>query len=259
MKRALTIAGSDPSGGAGIQADLKVFTDLGVFGLSTITAVTAQNSLGVQKVEKVAPRIIAAQIDSVAKDIGIDACKIGMMYAPQAVSTIIDRIRRRSIQNVVLDPMIFAKDGSRLLLSKGVDRMRRALLELCVLVTPNINEAELLAKKSITSLDDVKEAGQKIQGFGAKNVLIKGGHLEGEPIDVLFDGQDFIEFPGKRIDGKSMHGTGCVLSAAITARLALGDTVPAAVGFAKEYVSAAIERSIPLGKGAMWYFIGTQE
>lgn len=254
MNKALTIAGSDSSGGAGIQADLKVFQSLGVYGLSAVTAVTAQNSLGVQKVNKVPPRIIAAQIDAAVRDIGVDACKIGMLYTQEAVTTTAKRITRREIKNVVLDPVIFAKDGTRLLLSKAVQRLRHELIPCCRLVSPNISEASELAGMDINDIDDVKKAAAVIHGFGGDYVLIKGGHLKDEPIDFLFDGERFIEYPGRRLEGPPMHGTGCVLSAAITARLALGDLAPDAVQFAKDYVTAAIKNSIEMGKGGLSYF-----
>lgn len=257
MKTALTIAGADSSGGAGIQADLKVFQSLGVYGLSAVTAVTAQNSKGVHKVNKVPPRIITAQIDAVTRDFGADACKIGMLYTEQAVTVVAERIARRELQNVVLDPIIFAKDGTRLLLAKAVRRLRRDLIPRSTLVAPNIGEAAELAKISITSLADAKSAAKIIHGFGPKYVLIKGGHLSGEPVDLLYDGNQFIEYPGKRVAGPSMHGTGCVLSAAIAARLALGNSMPDAVGFAKDYVTAAIKNSIKMGKGGLAYFAGS--
>lgn len=259
MSRALTIAGSDPSGGAGIQADLKVFTDLGVYGLSVITAVTAQNSKGVQKVVKMPPRAITAQIDSVTTDIGADACKIGMLYAYQAVNEVAERIRRREIRNVILDPVIYAKDGTRLLLARGVYRMKRALIPLCTLVSPNLVEAGELSGITVTDLESAKEAARVIHGFGARFVLIKGGHFEGEPVDLLYDGESFMEYSGKRIEGKSMHGTGCIMSAAIAAELAKGSTVPDAVRFAKCYVASAIESSIKLGRGGLWYFSGVRD
>jgi hydroxymethylpyrimidine/phosphomethylpyrimidine kinase len=257
VKRVLSIAGSDSSGGAGVQADLKVFADLGVYGLSVITAVTAQNSRGVQKVNKVPPRIVAAQIDSVTRDIGTDACKIGMLYSEQNVSTVAERIDRREIPNVVLDPVIYAKDGTRLLLSKAVQRMRRALIPRCTLVAPNLREAAELSKREVTDTESAKEAAKAIRDLGCRFVLIKGGHLEGEPIDLLYDGEGFIEFTGKRIADKSLHGTGCILSAAIAARLALGDSVPDAVKSAKDFVASAIKNSVKLGKGGLWYYSGS--
>jgi hydroxymethylpyrimidine/phosphomethylpyrimidine kinase len=256
IKRVLTIAGSDPSGGAGIQADLKVFAELGVYGLSVVTDVTAQNSEGVQKLNSVPPRIILAQIDSAVRDIGVDACKIGMLYSPQAVSLVAERIDRRRIPNVVIDPVMCAKDGTRLLLPRAVKRMRRALLSRCKLVTPNLDEARELCGIEVTDIASGKEAAKRIHGFGVDYVLIKGGHLSDEPVDLLYDGENFVEYPGKRVVEKNMHGTGCVLSAAIAARLAHGDTVPEAVKYSKKYVGSAIKNSVRLGKGKLWYFVG---
>ncbi|HOP79251.1 MAG TPA: bifunctional hydroxymethylpyrimidine kinase/phosphomethylpyrimidine kinase [Armatimonadota bacterium] len=256
MKLALTIAGSDSSGGAGIQADLKVFADLGVYGLSVVTAVTAQNSLGVQKINKVPQRIVAAQIDSVVRDMGVDACKIGMLFSEEIVSRVAERIVRREIPNVVLDPVIFAKDGSRLLLARAVQRMRQELIPKCLIVTPNLVEAAELAKIQVTDLDSVKEAAKRIHDFGPNYVLIKGGHLDGEPVDMLYDGSQFVEYRSERVEGPTMHGTGCVFSAAITARLARGDSVQDSIKFAKDYIVASIKKSVKLGKGQMWYFTG---
>lgn len=251
LVRVLTVAGSDPSAGAGIQADLRVFDSLGCYGMTAVTAVTAQNTLGVQKIHKVPPRIIAAQIDSVTRDIGVDACKIGMLYAEQAVDVCVDRIHRRGIPNIVLDPVIAAKDGTRLLSSKGVDRMKRRLIGQCLVVAPNAVEAGILSGAEVRSLDELKYAARVIHGFGCRYVLAKGGHLEGEPVDVLFDGQGFTEFPALRVEGPPVHGTGCAFSAALAARIALGDNVQSAAGFAKDYVSGLIRSAIKLGKGSL--------
>jgi len=256
LKRVLTIAGSDSSGGAGIQADLRVFAELGVYGMCAVTAVTAQNSFGVQKVEKTAPRIVAAQIDSCVRDIGVDACKIGMLYSHQIVSAVAERLRRREIKRVVLDPVTFAKDGTRLLLSKAVDRMKHQLLPLCELVAPNLEESSLLSKIEVKDVPSAVDAAKAIFAMGSRNVLIKGGHFAGEPIDVLFDGENVYEFRGSRVENRVMHGTGCVLTAAIAGRLALGDSVYDAVKFAKDYVERAIRSSVELGKGGLWYFNG---
>jgi hydroxymethylpyrimidine/phosphomethylpyrimidine kinase len=252
LKRVLTIAGSDSSGGAGIQADLKVFAEVGVYGLSAVTAVTAQNSRGVQKVNKVPPRIVAAQIDASVRDIGVDACKIGMLYAHQVVSVVAERLKRREIPNVVLDPVISAKGGARLITSAGIGRMKRVMLPEVLLVAPNLEEAEIL-----TGRKDRRDAARALHDLGAKFVLIKGGHLESEPVDLLFDGESFSEFHGRRIEGRNLHGTGCILTAAIAARVAIGDSVPQSVQFAKGFVETAIENSIRLGKGRMWYYAGS--
>ena len=249
LRRVLTIAGSDPSSGAGVQLDLRVLARLGVYGMSAVTAVTAQNTLGVQKIHKVPPRIIAAQIDSVVRDIGADACKIGMLFDATAVETVAERIRRREIPNVVLDPVIAAKDGTLLLTGGGVPRMRRRLIPQCLVVTPNVPEAELLTGIQVRSLDDLKQAAEKIHAMGCRYVLAKGGHLKGTPVDLLFDGTEFTELPGARVEGPPVHGTGCAFSSALTARIALGDNVPDAARFAKDFVADLIRSAVKLGKG----------
>lgn len=249
IARALTIAGSDSSSGAGIQLDLKVFERLGVYGLSAVTAVTAQNTRGVQKIHKVPPRIITAQMDSVVRDIGVDACKIGMLYHATAVEAVAERIARREIPSVVLDPVLTAKDGTYLLTGRGIPRMKRRLIPATLVVTPNVPEAEILAKMTIRSMDDMKQAAAAIQGLGCRYVLIKGGHLEGNPVDLLFDGETYTELPGVRVEGAPVHGTGCAFSSALTARIALGDNVPEAARFAKEFVAELIQSAVKLGKG----------
>jgi len=249
IRRVLTIAGSDTSAGAGAQLDLRVFERLGVYGMTVITAVTAQNTLGVQRVEKVSPSTIAIQIDSVARDIGVDACKIGMLYHETVVDTVAERIARREIPNVVLDPVIMAKDGTRLLSAKGVPRMRNKLIPKSLVVLPNAEEAAVLAKMPVECLDDLRAAAVVIQELGCRYVLAKGGHLKGEPVDLLYDGAVFHELPGVRIEGTPVHGTGCALSAALAARIALGDSVPEAAKFAKEFVAELIKSAVKLGKG----------
>jgi hydroxymethylpyrimidine/phosphomethylpyrimidine kinase len=256
-KCALTIAASDSSGGAGIQADLAVFREIGVYGLSVITNVTAQNSLGVHKVCKVAPNIIAAQIDDITRDFTVSACKIGMLYSPQAVELVAERIHRREIPNVVLDPVMNAKHGEVLLTIPAMKRMKCWLIPKVTLITPNAAEAEILTKIAVTNVETAKEAALALVEMGAKYALVKGGHIKGDPVDVLYDGQNFTEFPGKRID-KNMHGAGCALSSAIAARLAMGDNITEAISFAKDYVSKAIENSIKLGKGNLDYFVNAE-
>lgn len=249
ITRVLTIAGSDSSAGAGIQLDLKVFERLGVYGMSAITAVTAQNTRGVQKIHKVPPRTISAQIDSVTRDIGVDACKIGMLYHSTVVEAVADRIHRREIPNVVLDPVLAAKDGTLLLTGKGIQRMKRRLIPGLLVITPNAPEAELLSKIKVRDLDDLKAAAQAIHSMGCRYVLAKGGHLDGDPVDVLYDGQTFTELPGVRVEGAAVHGTGCAFSSALTARIALGDSVPDAARFAKDFVAELIKSAVKLGKG----------
>lgn len=253
MKIALSIAASDSSCGAGIQADLAVFRDIGVYGTCAVTNVTAQNSMGVHKIHKVAPRIVAAQIDTITRDFYIAACKIGMLYSPQMVGLVAERIGRREIPNVVLDPVMKAKNGEVLLTEPAIKRLKRWLISKVTLITPNADEAHVLTGIEVTDLATAREAASALVEIGAKSALVKGGHIEGEPVDVLFDGENYTEFAGKRLT-KNMHGTGCVLSAAITARLALGDDMQSAIAFAKDYVTKAIERSVKLGKGKMDYF-----
>jgi hydroxymethylpyrimidine/phosphomethylpyrimidine kinase len=253
MKIALTIAASDSSCGAGIQVDLAVFREVGVYGVCAITNVTAQNSTGVHKVDKVPPKIIAAQIDAVTRDFEVAACKIGMLYSPQAVGVVSERIARREIANIVLDPVMNAKNGEVLLTEPAIKRLKRWLIPKVTLITPNACEAEILTGIAVADIRTAREAAVELVAMGAKSALVKGGHINGEPIDVFYDGSEFAEFAGKRLD-KNMHGTGCVLSAAITARLALGDDMRSAIVFAKDYVSSAIEHSVRLGKGRMDYF-----
>ncbi len=255
MTTVLTIAASDSSGGAGIQADLAVFHEMGVHGVCAVTNVTAQNSRGVHKIAKVAPRIIAAQIDAVTRDFDVRACKVGMLYSPQAVDQVAERIRRREIPNVVLDPVISAKNGETLLTEPALKRMKRNLISVTTLVTPNYDEAKALTGIEVTGMESAREAARALVGMGANCALVKGGHAEGDPVDVLFDGESFHEFAGSRVS-KKMHGTGCVLSAAIAARLALGGDMISAITFAKDYVTRAIERSVAMGKGRMDYFVG---
>jgi len=253
MKIALTIAASDSSCGAGIQADLAVMRDIGVYGVCAVTNVTAQNSTGVQKVSKVPPKIVSAQIDAVTRDFEINACKVGMLYSPQMVALISERIVRREIPNIVLDPVMKAKNGEVLLTEPAIKRMKRWLIPKVTLVTPNADEAQALTGIAVTDSANARDAAKALVDMGARAALVKGGHVEGEPVDVLYDGSELAEFSGKR-HNKRMHGTGCVLSAAIAARLAMGDDLRAAVTFAKDYVSQAIEHSIKLGKGQMEYF-----
>ncbi|MCE5314728.1 MAG: bifunctional hydroxymethylpyrimidine kinase/phosphomethylpyrimidine kinase [Armatimonadota bacterium] len=250
---ALTIAASDSSGGAGIQADLAVFSDLGVYGLCAVTNVTVQNSQGVQKVNIVPPRIVTAQIDAVMRDFQVASCKIGMLYSPRIVDVVAERIHRREIPNVILDPVMSAKHSETLLTEPAIKRMKRWLIPKVTLITPNASEAEKLTGIAVKNVAMAKDAAKALVELGARGALVKGGHINGEPVDVLYDGHDFTEYHGKRQD-KNMHGTGCVLSAAIAARLALGDEIGAAIGFAKDYVSKAIEHSVRLGKGELDYF-----
>ena len=250
MPIALTIAGSDSGGGAGIQADLKTFAAHGVYGTSAITAVTAQNTRGVQSWQALPPALVRAQIDAVVGDIGADAVKIGMLANAGIVQAVAKAIVELKLPNVVLDPVMIAKGGDRLLEQDAVDAIRETLLRLAVVVTPNVPEAEVLAGRSIASLDDMLDAGRRIRTMGPRVVLVKGGHLPGpESIDLAVTADDTIELRGPRIETTSTHGTGCTLASAIAANLALGLDVREALSRAREYVEGAILRAPRVGGG----------
>jgi hydroxymethylpyrimidine/phosphomethylpyrimidine kinase len=245
----MTIAGSDSGGGAGIQADLKTFQALGVYGASTITAITAQNTLGVQAIQEISTQIIAAQIDSVVGDIGVDAAKTGMLSSADIIGTVADRVRHWNLDRLVVDPVMVAKSGDRLLREDAVQALIRDLLPLAMVLTPNVPEAEVLVGRALETDTDMRQAARDILDLGPRAVLIKGGHRAGDADDLLFDGRSFQEFKAERIQTPNTHGTGCTLSAAIAAELAQGRDVGDAVGLAKRYLTEAIRRSGPLGSG----------
>lgn len=249
LKRILTIAGSDSGGGAGIQADLKTITVLGGFGMSVITALTAQNTLGVQGIYEVPENFVEKQFDSVATDIGIDAAKTGMLANSRIIKAIAGKIRQYKIGILVVDPVMVAKGGAPLIEDEAKQSLIEELLPLAFVITPNIPEAEVLSKIKISSVDDMKKSAKIIHGLGAKNVVVKGGHLVGDAIDILYDGKKFHEFVSERIDTKNTHGTGCTYSAAIATFLANKKSVFEAVKAAKEYITDALRFSICLGKG----------
>jgi hydroxymethylpyrimidine/phosphomethylpyrimidine kinase len=249
MRTALTIAGSDSSGGAGIQADLKTFAAHGVFGCSAITAVTAQNTLGVTAVAELDAAMVVAQIDTVLADFEIHATKIGMLSSAAIVTAVSEAVARHRLRNVVVDPVMIAKGGARLLDERAIDAIRTRLIPLATIVTPNVFEAEALTGRSIANLEDQHAAAAALLHLGPGAVLVKGGHLDGPAIDVLHDGRDTIELRADRIDTRHTHGTGCTLSSAIAARLALGDDIISATRQAKEYVTRAIAQAPGIGKG----------
>lgn len=248
---AMTVAGSDSGGGAGIQADLKTFQALGVYGASALTAITAQNTLGVRAVQEIALDVIAAQIDAVAEDLGVDAAKTGMLSSAEIIATVADRIRHWRLERLVVDPVMVAKSGDRLLRDDAVWTLVHDLLPLALLVTPNLPEAEVLVGGSLETDAAIRQAARAIVALGPRAVLIKGGHRagDGDATDVLFDGQSFHTFTSPRFETPNTHGTGCTLSAAIAAELALGQDLITAVGTAKRYLSEAIRQSTPLGQG----------
>ena len=247
----MTIAGSDSGGGAGIQADLKTFAARGVYGMSVITALTAQNTLGVQGVFEVPPEFVARQIDAVAQDIGADVTKIGMLSSGAIIESVAQKIREYHLTPLVIDPVMVAKSGDSLLHAEARDTLIRTLLPLATVVTPNLPEAETLCGFSISSLTDMERAARAIRAMGPPNVVVKGGHLSGadESIDILFDGKTFQQFSGPRLDTKNTHGTGCTFASAIAAELAKGAPLTEAVHSAKQYVTAILKASIDLHIG----------
>ncbi len=248
--RTLTIAGSDSGGGAGIQADLKTFMAHGVHGTSAITAVTVQNSIGVQGFYELEPRAVFEQIESVVTDIGVDAAKTGMLASAGIIEAVADACERFAVPNLVVDPVAVSKHGDPLLAPDSVETLRRRLLPLATVVTPNTGEAELLGGVPVRERADLEAAARALHALGPQWVLVKGGHLPGpEAVDLLWDGRQAIWFEARRLDTPHTHGTGCTLSAAITANLANGLDVVTAVGEAKQYLTGAIASSYPLGKG----------
>jgi hydroxymethylpyrimidine/phosphomethylpyrimidine kinase len=251
VARALTIAGSDSSGGAGIQADLKTFTVFRVYGMSAVTALTAQNTRGVDAVWPVAPDFVRAQIDAVAGDIGIDAAKSGMLASDAIIRAVADAVRAHRIAPLVVDPVMIAQSGARLLDADAVTTLRERLVPLASLVTPNLPEAGALLDRVVETVADMREAARRLIDIGAHAVLVKGGHLSGgDAIDVFHDGRDLHELRAARIATPHTHGTGCMLSAAITACLASGMPLLDAVHRAKRFIGAAIAAGLPLGKGS---------
>lgn len=263
LPRALTIAGSDSGGGAGIQADLKTFTVLGTYGMSVITAVTAQNTLGVTHAFPMTTEQIVAQLDAVLADIGVDAVKTGMLVNAEIVKAVAERLKshvagdagdlRRNAANelrLVVDPVMVAKSGDVLLERASVTALRKQLLPLALLVTPNIPEAEVLAGMKIGGPRDMAEAGRRLLDFGVQAVLVTGGHLPGNRADdVLVTADGEVWLPGDKIDTRHTHGTGCTLSAALTAALARGLALPKAVAEAKRFITDAIREAPGLGGG----------
>ena len=246
--RVLAIAGSDSGGGAGIQADLKTMLALGVHGMTVICAVTAQNSVGVQGYWELPAEAVRAQLDSVLGDIGTQAIKTGMLASAALVSTVSEALAEVAAP-VVVDPVAVSKHGDSLLSAGTLEAVRDQLLPLATVVTPNLLEAELLTGMKINDEAQMLAAARMINAMGPQWVLVKGGHLPGNPVDLLHDGDQVIRFPGDRIASAHTHGTGCTLASAIASRLALGDDVPRAVQAAKTYVTGAIAAGFPLGAG----------
>lgn len=249
IKTALTIAGSDCSGGAGIQADLKTFSANGVFGMSVIVSVVAENTARVISVEDISPQMIKEQIQAVFEDMPVHAVKVGMLSSIDCMCAVAEGLKIYRPAYTVVDPVMIAKGGHALMQPDALKVLKQKIIPLAYLLTPNIPEAEAIVGSEIKTEADIKKAAITIHALGAKNVLIKGGHLDGDAIDYLYDGNEFFTYSTKRIQTKNTHGTGCTLSSAIAANLAKDYVLNEAVQRAKKYVTTAIEHALPLGHG----------
>ena len=249
IRKALTIAGSDSGGGAGIQADLKTFAALGVYGTSAITAITAQNTVGVSQVVELRPKLVGAQIDAIIEDIGAHALKTGMLANAAIIDTVAKKIHQHRLKNIVVDPVMVATSGDLLIKKNAVAALRSRLLPLSTVATPNIPEAEELTAMELRSNQDIEEAARRILAMGAKAVVIKGGHRSGPAVDLFFDGKTMRGLSAPRIRTHNTHGTGCTFSAAIAAYLAKGEDLESAVRAAKKYITAAIRAGFAVGAG----------
>ncbi len=249
MKKVLSIAGSDCSGGAGIQADLKTFSAHGVFGMSVIVSVVAENTSRVIDIQDITPDMIQKQIDAVFEDIEVDAVKIGMLSTPSCMEAVAEKLHQYGPGNIVIDPVMYAKNGCPLMNPDAVDTLIKVIIPCADVLTPNIPEAEKISRMSILNIGDMETAAKRIHEMGCKSIIVKGGHAEGNAVDVLYDGQHFYYYETQRINTKNTHGTGCTFSSAIASNLALGLSVPEATERAKQYVTTAIEHSLAIGKG----------
>lgn len=249
MKTALSIAGSDCSGGAGIQADIKTMSALGVFAMSVIVSVVAENTSRVISIEDISPECIRDQMDAVFEDMPVDAVKVGMLSTPECMRAVVVKLRQYNPQHIVIDPVMYAKNGCPLMQEQSINTLINEVIPIATLLTPNIPEAEKIADMHIETIEDMRIAAKKIVELGAKAVLIKGGHYMGDAQDILYSEGEYYNYITKRINTKNTHGTGCTLSSAIASYLALGETLQSAVGKAKEYVTMAIEHALELGKG----------
>ncbi len=248
-RRALSIAGSDSGGGAGIQADLKTFSALGVYGMTAITAVTVQNTQGVSGYQELSPDTVEEQIRAVVTDIGVDAAKTGMLASAPVVEAVAAAVGETAVPNLVVDPVFVSKHGHALLAEDAVGALRQRVLPLATLVTPNLAEAAGLAGFEVGSRDLMEDAAEAIHAMGPRAVLVKGGHLEGSADDLYFDGNAMTWIEGERVATANTHGTGCVLSSAIAAHLARGETLPDAVRAGKAFVTEAVRHALAIGRG----------
>ena len=263
--RVLTIAGSDSGGGAGIQADLKTFSALGCYGLSVITSLTAQNTRGVTAIHAVPPSFVQEQMEAVFSDIGADAVKIGMLYSDELIETVSRQLKKHQAKNIVLDPVMVAKSGDRLLKDdKTIEAMKKHLMPMATVITPNLPEASTFLKRPIQSPDDMRHAARELATYGSRSVLIKGGHLdEQDSSDLLFISNEerFVLFKGERIATRNNHGTGCTFSSAIASFLAKGFPLEESVRLAKDYITGALragaEYEMGNGHGPVHHFYKT--
>ena len=250
MKKALTIAGSDSSGGAGIQADIKTMTVNGVYAMSVITALTAQNTMGVKAISDVSPEFLREQLDAVFEDIFPDSVKIGMVSSGELINVIAERLKFYNAKNIVVDPVMVATSGSELIKTDAIKILVSKLLPIATLVTPNIYEAEVLSGMKISDREDMFKAAKNISENCGTSVLLKGGHRINDANDLLYENGSFTWFEGKRIDNPNTHGTGCTLSSAIASNLAKGFSIGQSVKEAKEYITKALAYGLDLGKGS---------
>ncbi len=249
MKTALSIAGSDCSGGAGIQADLKAFSAHGVFGMTAIVSVVAENTSRVIDIQDITPEMIAKQLDAVFEDIEVDAVKVGMLSSTECMEVVAQKLEEYQPAHVVVDPVMIAKNGAPLMNPDAIQTLISRIIPVATVLTPNIPEAEWITGETIETIDDMKRVATIIHKMGCQNVIVKGGHKTGEATDVLFDGKEFFEFPQERIDTKNTHGTGCTFSSAIAANLANGKDMLDATKRAKTYITTAIRHALSIGKG----------
>ena len=250
----LTIAGSDSGAGAGIQADLKTFAAMGVFGTTAITAITAQNTLGVQDVLALPPELVAAQIDAVVGDIGADVVKTGMLANADIVDVVVAKVKEHALESLVVDPVMVSSSGDRLFEDDAVDAIRERLLPLATIITPNLKEAEVLLGRKLTSWEEIRAGAEELVSMGADAAIIKGGHSavagsEGAATDILYDSEGVRDYTTTRIETNNTHGTGCTFASAIAAALARGTNLRGSVAMAKAYVTKALQSAYPVGQG----------
>ena len=249
IPRVLIIAGSDSGGGAGIQADLKTVSAVGAFGMTAITALTAQNTSGVYGIVAIEPKFVAHQIEACTSDIGCDAVKTGMLANAEIIAAVAAEISNHALGPLVVDPVMIAKSGGRLLNPDAIEALKNKLFPLATVVTPNLHEAGALTGREIETLAQMKEAARAIGDLGPRNVVVKGGHLENIAADVLYDGLEFTEIRAIHIKTKNTHGSGCIFASAIAANLAKKKTIRESVIAAKDFITAAILGSLAIGKG----------